>query len=61
MLYNKVGIKSNVDDDFMSDSNIELICKKILFVNSLIEKSNVNINKDILIDELIYGIWRCNK
>ena len=55
VLYNKVGIKSNVDDDFMSDSNIELICKKILFVNSLIEKSNVNINKDILIDELIYG------
>lgn len=60
ILYNKVGVKSVLNGIFTLENDIDLICKKILFINSLIEKGNFNINKDILIDEIIYGIWRCN-
>ena len=36
--------------------NLKIKCPIVSIPNPVL-----NINKDILIDELIYGIWRCNK
>ncbi len=60
ILYNKVGYIMNEKYDKISCSSVELLCKKILIINSLIQKSNININKDLFIDKLIVDLWRCN-
>ena len=65
LLYNKVGIESNLDVDFINELpilDLTSICEKVIFINSIIEKNTININKDLLIDEIIYGLGGlCNE
>ena len=65
LLYNKVGIESNLDIDFINKLpilDLTNICEKVIFINSIIEKNTININKDLLIDEIIYGLGGlCNE
>lgn len=56
-LYTKIDSDSR--SKLLFTNSTSEICKKILVVNALIEKSNININKDILIDKLIIDLWRC--
>ncbi len=65
LLYNKVGIECNLDVDFINELpilDLTSICEKVIFINSIIEKNTININKDLLIDEIIYGLGGlCNE
>lgn len=56
-LYIKVGVEK--DKVAITNINTDELCKKILVVNNLVEKGNININKDILIDKLFIDLWRC--
>lgn len=59
-LYYKVGCADECEDCIPSGDSVDEICRKILIVNGLIEKNNININKDMLIDKLIIDLWRCS-
>lgn len=59
-LYQKVGCDNGNSEDISFNDSVDEICKKILVINGLIEKNNININKDILIDKLIIDLWRCS-
>ncbi len=55
-LYIEIGVE---EEKKILNIGMDELCRKILVINSLIEKSNININKDILIDKLFIDLWRC--
>ena len=55
-LYIKIGVE---EENELLNIDTEELCRKILVVNNLTEKNNININKDTLIDKLIIDLWRC--
>ena len=65
LLYNKVGVECNLDMKFINklpELDLTNICEKVIFINSIIEKNKININKDLLIDEIIYELGGlCNE
>lgn len=61
ILYSKVNYVFDEElNKICINDKVDTICKKILSINSIIEKEDININKDMLIDKLIISIWRCN-
>ncbi len=58
-LYNEVGAPEGVEN-IKVNGDIKTLCRKVLVVNSLIERNDININKDIAIDKVIIDLWRCN-
>ncbi len=60
LMYNKIGILGKEKDNKLLSLSTDSLCKKILTINSYIEKNKINFNKDLLIDKLILDLWRCN-
>ncbi len=59
-LYCLLNYKENVSIVNIPNKNINNLCKKVLIINNIIEKKDININKDLVIDKIIIEIWRCN-
>ena len=60
VLYDKINYEKYDEDISCINDDTDVICKKVLAINSIIEKNSININKDLLIDKIILDIWRCN-
>lgn len=59
LLYKKLNLENDVSDGMICNASEEELCKKMMAISDLIEKENININKDIFMDKLFINLWRC--